>query len=707
MADITFTSDIKIDTKDAERSIASLSQQIDKVFSKTKEMMGKAIKNNTFGFSNITGNYWAGINAIDNIIDLHTPNQLGNKPTEAQKAAYAAKMRAVQNAIGQRNEFYRLANFMDKLSNNDNLYNDIVNLRKSVVGGTIDSEKALGRYNVKQRFVNSALGTLYAYRNVYPDVVTEEALEIGEKHRDRNRKTGAQSRSELRYTQDKEYWRKAYDRARDYMLLDSGDTMLDQLNNIYDMGMKPSSKRKPSTVNQKAKDMLTVWAERGISAQRHKEALDSGNLSKADKAYHLEWYKKDMAAFIKLQQKLFPEEKSIAENLKKLNAADITRWKGGGVVGFMKAAGIIGMGTKVLQAGEEMLESYWGERVTRSTYASKQAYYKRWSIGGGAGGLVGGAAIGGAIGSVIPGIGTAIGAAAGAAIGAIIGPLYGKFKENEVKANMVSADEMIGRVRNKALYGAGYNNWFAAGMDSIGVGQGGMSELANNAMSLRAKMMLGQVGEYDMLYYSMMPNYYAALMNGVTGPELAKIYQSDLRAIGDPSMRYVVGQAIGGQNAYAMVNTPYFDAQYRALKYTSGRYEGLTNALEFGYMRSKTNVAAKDIGKRYTQIVETAMGKDKDFYNDPNTFIEGQNGNWLRRQTWNMLKYFPMTAPMAWAFSPDGKDPFEKVLDREDLKKVGGNWTFIIQLPDGTELGRAAATADELYMNGWQQFVGG
>lgn len=708
MADIEFTSEIRIDTKEAEKSIANLSKQIDDVISKTKNWMGGAIKTNNFGFSKYTGNYTEGLKTLTGMLDdyvstIPSPEGLKGGAVAARKRKIA-QAQHVDNQIAQ---LARLHGFMNSLSRYDNLYEDIVKLRESVVGGTIKSEPALGRYNVKQRFSNSLLGLLYRFRPAYPGVVTEEALEIGEKHRDRNRKTGAQSRSELRYTQDKEYWRKAYDRARDYMLLDSSDTMLDQLNNIYDMGMKPSRKTKPGTVNQKAKDLLTVWAERGISAQRHKEALDSGNLSKADKAYHLEWYKKDMAAFIKMQQKLFPEEKTIAENLKKLNAADITRWRGGGIAGFMKAAGIIGMGTKVLHAGEEMLESYWGERVTRSTYASKQAYYKRWSIGGGAGGLVGGAAIGGAIGSVIPGIGTAIGAAAGAAIGAIIGPIYGKFKENETKANIISATDMVGRVRNRAMFGAGYNSWFATGMDSIGVGAGGMSELANNAMSLRAKMMLGQVGEYDMLYYSMMPNYYAALMNGVTGPELAKIYEQDLKSIGDPSMRYVVGQAIGGQNAFAMVNNPYFGSQYRALKYTSDRYEGLTNSLEFGYMRSKAAVASQDVGKKYTEIVRTARNRDKDFFNDPNTFIEGQNGNWFRRQLWNIYKYNPLTAPFAYMMSPDGKDPMEKALDREDLKKVGGNWTFIIQLPDGTELGRAAATADELYMNGWQQFVGG
>ena len=705
MADIVFTSDIKIDTKEAEKSIAHLARQVDAVFSKTSNMMAQAIKTNTFGFSQYTSNYAGGIDELNKILKGQLPKKPGKNASKAALAAYASKMKAATVASNEIRELRHLSEFMQKLSRYDNLYDDIVGLRKAVVGGTIASETGLGRYNVKQRFSNSLLGLLYGYRGMYPGIVTEDALEISEKHRDRNRKTGSQSRSELRYTQDKEYWRKAYDRARNYMLMDSNDTLLNQLNEIYGMGMEPTVKGKPRTVNQKAKDLLTTWAERGMSAQRHKEALDSGNLSKADKAYHLEWYKKDMAAFIKLQQKLFPEEKTIAENLKKLNAADISRWKGVGVGGWIRAGTATGIATKVISDGIQMLESYWGERVSRNVYASKQAYYQRWQTGGQAGGLFGGAAIGGAIGSVVPVIGTAIGAAAGAAIGAIIGPIYGRFKENEVKANMVSTNDMVGRVRNRAMFGSGYNSWFAQGMDNIGVGQGGMAELANNAMSLRAKMMLGQVGEYDMLYYSMMPNYYAALMAGITGPELAKIYHNDLMGISDPSMRYVVGQAIGGQNAFAMANNPYFGAQYSALKYTSGLYEDRTNMMEFGYMRSKADVASQDIGKSYTEIVRTARSKDKDFFNDPNAFVEGQNGNWLRRQGWNILKY---TYPgFARFLSPDGKDPVENMLDAEDRKKATNNWTIILTLPDGTELGRASANADEAYMNSWSQYIGG
>lgn len=705
MADIEFTSEIKIDTKEAEKSIANLARQVESVFSKTSSMMAKAIKNDAFGFSQHTSNYVGGLQALSDVLATHVPKKPGAKATKAELAAYASKMKAVGLAQKDIDKLARLTDFMQKLSRYDNLYEDIVSLRKSVVGGTIASETGLGRYNVKQRFSNSLLGLLYGYRGMFPNIVTEDALEISEKHRDRNRKTGSQSRSELRYTQDKEYWKKAYDRARNYMLLDSNDTMLNQLNEIYGMGMEPTTKGMPRTVNQKAKDLLTTWAEKGISAQRHKEALDNGNLSKADRAYHLEWYKKDMAAFIKLQQKLFPEEKAIAENLKKLNASDITRWRGNGLGGAIKSGALIGMGTKMLQAGEEMLESYWGERVSRSTYASKQAYYKRWTIGGGAGGLAAGAALGGTIGSIFPGIGTAIGAAAGAAIGAVIGPIYGKFKENETKANIVSANDMVGRVRNRALFGSGYNSWFAQGMDNIGVGAGGMAELASDAMTFRARMMTGQVGEMDMFYYSMMPNYFAAKMAGVTGPELAKIYHSDLMGISDPSMRALVGQSIGGQNAFAMANNPYFGAQYAALKYTSDLYEGKTNMLEFGYMRSKADVAGKDVGKSYTEILRTARSKDTDFFNDPNTFVEGQNGNWVRRQGWNLLKYSnPWIANM---LSPNGKDPIENILDSEDRKKATNNWTIILTLPDGTELGRASANADEAYMNSWSQYIGG
>lgn len=701
MADIEFTSEIKVDTKEAQKSIADLSKQVESVFQRTSDMMAKAIKTNNFGFAQYTSNYTGGIKELNKILqdyEAAIPSPEGLKGGAV--AARNRKIRQLDIAGGQINKLQNLSNFMDKLSQYDTLYNDVVSLRKSVVGGTIESEKALGRYNVKQRFSNNLLGLLYAYRRAYPGIVTEDALEISEKHRDRNRKTGAQSRSELRYTQDKEYWQKAYARARNYMLLDSGDTMLDQLNEIYGMGMEPTVKTKPGSVNQKAKDLLTVWADKGISAQRHKEALESGNLGKADKAYHFAEYKKDMSAFIKLQQKLFPEEKAIAENLKKLNQADILKFKETGTTGWLKAGAATAWATKLLSDGIQMIESGLGERVTRNAYASRQAYYKRWEIGGQAGGLAGGAAIGAALGSIIPGVGTAIGAGIGSALGGVLGPIFGKWMGIQNQANIVSADRMAGRVRNRALYGAGYNSSFALAMDSIGVGAGGMQELAGDAMTFRARMMTGQVGEMDMFYYSMMPNYFAAKMAGVTGPQLAKIYQSDLNGISDPSMRALVGQSVGGQNAFAMVNNPYFGAHYNSALTSSRKYERLAAMLMPGYMRGRNKKATEDMGQDMQEIVRTAASEDELFFNDRNVFVRGQNKSLGRDLLLGLVGGIfgvPGTGLSKLA---------EGIEDQRDLAKATTTFVNIINL-DGEEIKRDVKSADEIYMDSWSQYSGG
>lgn len=669
-SDIQFTGDIRIDTKEAEKSIANLSRQIDNVFSKTSNMMASAIKTNSFGFSQYTGNYKAGIGALADMIQGFVP-VLPAKPTKAQKAAYAARMKSVEEVGRHLSRLNQLSRFMENLSQYDNLYEDIVGLRKSVVGGTIDSEKALGRYNVKQRFSNNLLNTLYAYRRMFPDVVTEDVLEIGEKHRDRNRKTGSQSRSELRYTQDKEYWKKAYERAANYMLLDKDDTLLNQLSEIYDFDLTPSVSRKPSTVNQKAKDFVTAWAEAGISAQRHKEALEGGNLSKADKAYHFAGYKKDMAEFIRLQKKLFPEEKSIAENLKKLNQADILRFKDGGNKGLLSvlggalgAQGIISM----VNGAEQMMESYWGQSISRNAYDRRLALYNRWKIGGGvAGGIATGAAVGAATGSW-----TGPGAIISGAIGAIVGAIYGIYESIHTKADIRSSGDMMARIRNKSLYGSSYNTYFAKAMTDMGManGEAAMSGLADRSMSMRGRMMLGQVGEQEMLYMSMMPNYYAALMGGVTGPELMRIYKNDLAAIGDPSMQYLVGQAIGNTEAYAAAQNPYFNAFYNATSSRVSRYETRLSGLEGGFVAGRLKATKDTLAQDYEEIGRTARRGNKLFYQDGQS-----NASYL-----------------------------DEILE---AGRKGDKFTIVVNI-DGEEIKRESKTADQVYVNDLQMYsVGG
>lgn len=673
--DIEFTGSIKLDINQAKQDLQSFAKEVDKVFQRTGDLVTQSLQNKRFGFSALTNQYASGLHRIDNILTSHKKTAAAQKinlpedatPEEKKMAAAIndAIAKNLTKAQASRDRLAALNKFINKASRYDTLYSDISGLQGVTANDAIDPATGLGRYGVYQRYANRFLGILYSGNLAFPGIVNQAALEKGEFYRDINRKTGSMNRSALRYVQDKTYSASSVARARNFMLLDSDNTVLQQLNDIYDMGMKPTDK-KPGRYSQKAFDALKVWAETGIRAQKHKEALESGNLTKSEKAYHMAGYSKDMRDFIAMQKKLFPEEKTIAENLKKLNQADLTKFRGNGATDWFSVLGGSALANKILQGGVGMLESYWGESIPRNVYASKQAYYKRWEIGGGVAGTAGGAAIGGIIGSIIPGLGTMLGAGIGAALGNALGPLYGQYKQTKVQSDVVSANAMIQRVRNQSLYGANYNSWFAQAMGDI-TGGDGMAELADKSMSLRARMMLGQVSEYDMLYYSMMPNYYSALMSGVTGERLASIYASDLRAIGDPSMRYVVGQAIGGTNAYAMANNPYFGKAYGALAGFSRQYEGVTRPLETGYMTSVIRVGGKNIEKGWRELVHTSRRGDEDFYTKP-------GGRY-------------------------GQDTMSYTTDN------GITFVNIINL-DGEEIKKEIKTADEVYIDSWSQYSG-
>ena len=127
--------------------------------------------------------------------------------------------------------------------------------------------------------------------------------------------------------------------------------------------------------------------------------------------------------------------------------------------------------------------------------------------------------------------------------------------------------------------------------------------------------MLGQVGEQEMLYMSMMPNYYAALMAGVTGPELLRIYKHDLDGIGDQSMRYLVGQSIGNTDALAAANSPYFADFYSKVKNRAVAGDKMVGGLERGFMFTKADVAATDIGKNVYEMFATASRGDETIFN--------------------------------------------------------------------------------------------
>ena len=682
MADIQFTSEIRVDTEQAKKDIQSLARQINDVFNKTGDMMSAALRTKNFGFSQYKNSYTEGVSSLENILKGHVSAlpPLPKKATNVQKALYAQKIKEIEAAGAWLQRLAGLSNYMGKLSKYDTLYSDISSLQDITARDKIDPAKGLGRYGTLQRYSNRFLGLLYSGNLFFPNIVGQSALELGEYYRDINRKTGSMNRSALRYVQDKKYSASSLSRAGDYMLM-TGEGGLGLLSDIYDLGLGTDSNTIPGRVSSKAKDALTLWSSLGLSAHEHKQALLGGGLSKAEQAYHLAGYKEDMKQFISLQKKLFPEEKAIAENLKKLNKSDLLNFGGGsgGGTSLFEAFGGAAAAGSIARMGAQMLESYWGESISRSVWGSRQAYASRVGTAGGVlGGMLGGAAAGFGIGSA--GFNPVSGAV-GAVVGGVVGALGGTYMKKKIESDIKSSDQMMARIRNKALFGSSYNTYFADAM-SFSTGGDGMAELAGQSMSLRARMMLGQVSEMDMLYYSMMPNYFAALMNGVTGPELAKIYKSDLNAIGDPSMRYVVGQAIGGTNALAMANNQYFDSIYTGTVGRATQYETAAGKMETGYAAARALVGVKDIGYNYSALQETSRRGDADFYISP-AMTEDASRRW--------------------------RSGFTKPSDKEiTVRERGEGITFVnvIQV-DGEEVKRDIKTADEIYTDSWSQYAGG
>lgn len=680
MADIQFTGDIVINTKEAEKSIANLHNQIKSVYFETGKMMNAALLSSNFGFGATTLSYSSALDETKKLLKEHEkaikkmPH--GKKATKGQLAEYKKALKDDVEATKYLKAVDSLNDVMGSLSPYDSLYSDIDNLRNAVLTGKYTPKTTLGKGDVLGRLAGGMLGKFYRYSIKYPGIFTRDVLELGEGSRDTNRDSTNKARAEWRFQTSKIYRENAAAAAIDY-ILDTSNS-LDAISKAYGVSFTRTKKALPKNLNDKYIENMTSFLDAIDNIETRKRRLDSGNLSKSQRSVEFKWLQKDLTDLMRVGRALGGEAKKASLAIKESNDLYIAEKKAQYGGQFWRAIGGASLIGGIAHAGTSMLESYWGEQITRNVYGSKQAYYKRWETGGGLAGGTAGALIGATLGSIVPVIGPAVGGAVGATLGATLGSLYGSYKGTMTKADIVSTDSMIARVRNKSIYGSSYNTYFANAVESV-TGGNGMAELANNATTLRARMMLGQVGEYDMLYYSFMPNYFSALMQGVTGPELAKIYQRDLMAIGDPSMRRVVGEAIGGANAFAMANNPYFSSIYAGMVGRSGQYERSAGRMETGYLSARSHVALLDIAKDYAAVRNTASRGDSDFY-----IGATESDSWLRG--WRR------------GFSRSG-----------DVQSRGEGITFVnvITLPDGTEIGRDTKTADEVYIDSWSQYVGG
>lgn len=628
MADIEFTSEIKLDTDKALKSVVSLASQVKHIFQDTSAMMSSAIRSKNFGFSGIKDSFAYGLDEAQKLLSDYT----------VRYATQKEKPKNYYEAAKYINNIKRLGSLINGLAPYDNLYASIDELKGNIAGGKIRSKAALRRYGVLQNFSNRALKQYYRGYVMFPEIFDEGALGYAEGWRDLNRINGIEARAAERFLQKEDYKDKSTDRAISYLWYKGG---LRELNEEFGLGITPKYKRTPA---KKLIDPIELkknfgWVDAGFQASALRAELAAGDLNPQDFKTYRNEYMKAMNKLIKGFEKAYPEQHNIALALRRIqNEFSGTGGSGGptGFFGSLLASGALAYAGKTVLSSvanvvDTMIETYGEEKVQRNAYFSEKAHRQRlkaYATGAGAvagavgGGIVGtwvGGLLGGAGGAAAGGVGAAPGAIGGAIVGGATGAGIGAYAlskiaswypawyQKEFESDIRSSTEIAAMARNHSLYGYSYNTFFEHGLTEQGIANGAaaMGGLADRSMNMRARMMLGQVSEQEMLYMSMMPNYYAALMGGVTGPELLSIYHRDLQSIGDPSMKYLVGHAIGNTEAFAAANSRYFSSFYNQNYAASSAYKRNTDALESSFMTARGNMAIETLGLENKEIQDT------------------------------------------------------------------------------------------------------
>ena len=224
----------------------------------------------------------------------------------------------------------------------------------------------------------------------------------------------------------------------------------------------------------------------------------------------------------------------------------------------------------VMGAAASILPSMWGQHVTRNVFASKTAYNERIKTAGQTGGTLAGTAIGGIAGAIIGGpAGAIVGSSIGGSVLGAVGGLFGESKKKEWEAHQKTITDMQTRIRANNMYRGAYSASFGNMVGELGIASAGdMESMVGNSQTLAARMMFGQVGENEMLMYSLMPNYFAAAMAGASDAELAAAYAQDLNAL-PPMFRLWAGSGVGGGSAgmAAFAQDPFFGKVLQGAKF--------------------------------------------------------------------------------------------------------------------------------------------
>ena len=129
----------------------------------------------------------------------------------------------------------------------------------------------------------------------------------------------------------------------------------------------------------------------------------------------------------------------------------------------------------------------------------------------------------------------------------------------------------------------------------LGGSESQVMAMASNALTFRGRQAFGQVGLHEYTMMAQVPNYFAAVNNGVTDPQvLHSLLKADLDNLGDTQMAaYIASQLPGiGLDTYASLNSRYYGDTFTYLhsKMIRGEDRGIAD-ISAGYMQKNARNA--------------------------------------------------------------------------------------------------------------------
>lgn len=343
------------------------------------------------------------------------------------------------------------------------------------------------------------------------------------------------------------------------------------------------------------------------------QKLNAGGLDKEERAALLDMHKTQTKIFNKGLKILWgtQEQKEMASAIyasqTALNQPASILQK---AMGLIAPASVVGT---IVNTTGSILEAGWQEDIDRSWQGSVKARNAQMKTAGRVAGGIAGTAIGALIGFLVGGpAGAVMGAGAGAVGGKGVADWTGTYLDKRLGANIASISYATNQARNEALFGQGYSTALAGMINGQGIASGeDVNKMAGNALTLRARMMLGLVGENEMLLYSMMPDYYRANMEGRSQVEVMDAYQRSILGIADPSLRAFVGMNVGGGSAgmYALANSPYY-ADARMMAGTAYEYDYFNRMYGEGLVRAAPGREYYSARKTREQVARSAASID-------------------------------------------------------------------------------------------------